>query len=605
MKKISSLYAGDIKVNIGSVFFRPKRISIKKRLDTVTDSFSFTVPARNENGLNFFIPNVFGLEVSVYVNDEFYVDGILINRRVSNNEITCECSTQGWQLGNSDIYIETEYNGNCIGDFILETCNANFFDTNHIILRNGLPPDIQKNGESYEALEATLYHAYKDVHNSLKEITYNIPGLIVSNIILNGALKEVIKKTKRVQFAIYDPFFLYQTNISDFQNPKDTQNNKIKSDYHQSVFEYIKSVTKNVNIFIKCIGKYQNIKDKIEKTRLFPSSITDNSDILCYVLLLYRPGIDYNLELYEDIAPVSSRTYDNTNQTQVYKYYTYQYMKDIGYVVDDNSSKRNCAEAIEEEYSGSENYSIYILRGQYVPENIMYRDGQKPDRKAIDELSKKDMYFSKVRYDSTCYLGNVKNIFVDDNVTEYGAARRLNYEINRIKAESYSIKAKVYGYTLDMDVSKVNYWERGGKNRFWDVNRTAIVKAPNIGIYEQKMIVGEMEMVYDSESGAYTNLTLISPLSYSAEELQYDINQEKYREERKRIEYQNEVAKNKKIDFSPAKSTYNPLKQIINPIGIVFDNISQAQKSIDEATKVEMELYDKNTKEQNMTVWEK
>ena len=177
-------------------------------------------------------------------------------------------------------------------------------------------------------------------------------------------------------------------------------------------------------------------------------------------------------------------------------------------------------------------------------------------KETIQKMSEKNQYVSKNRFDSVNQLGTIKNIFIEENLTEEGLKKRLNYEINAIKAESYKVIATVVGYTMDMNFAKVNYWENTG-NIFWDFNRKVIVNSPDQGINNLSLIVGEMEMCYDSSRGAYTNLTLIQPLSYSTIELSaLEENNHKKKEAQKRAE---SIKKNKLTSF-----LYGPYRVLVD-----------------------------------------
>lgn len=514
----TSLYAGKIEISINGIRMKPKRISIRKSLKTVTDTFSFIVPTENSNGEVSYIPNLFGLNIDVYVNDEFYIGGILINRALKGTDIECECSTHGWQLSNSDIFEEEEYKGNVLGDFINEACKNNLkieYSATTLKTVQNISPVL------YSALKE---YKYSDQNQVSKEVS--VDNSYQGNIdfcFINDVLVPVVYQKKLVQFVIYDPYGLYNTKLNIFLNNKD---NKIKSEYGETIFEYIKKVTKNLNVFVKCIGLFKDLKPKLNVQKIYPEPINDERTYV-YVLLLYRPGIDKEIFSWDKIEK------DRVFQTQISKdittgkpigpqsvvtakYFTYEYLKEIGYITNDGTNKSNCINDPTELYSGKNEHSVYILRNKK-NKNIASAKGIE-DEKAIKELTEKDILFSKSRFNSVNKLGTIKNLFVDEDLTEYAMKRRLNYEINAIKAESYKIEAKVIGYTMDMNFEKANYSEKE-KNIFWDFNRVVIVNSPAQGIDDLKLIVGEMEMVYDSNNGAYTNLTLIPPLSYNASEL--------------------------------------------------------------------------------------
>ncbi len=558
-KEATSLYAGKIFIKIFDEILYPKSISIKKNISTVTDSFSFTIPIVNENGYETYIPNFLGLKIDVYVNDCFYVSGILLNRRVKNNYITCECSTHGWQLCNSDIYESEEYTGgDCLGDFIKNTCEKNFVCTYQPTIESikenrNLSPIIKTRKETI--IGENKQYTYKYFDNSktmkIKKELQNTSDKIF-NIILNGQLYKSNLEKKYIQFVLYDPFNLYNTKISVF-----SKKNKRTSSYDQTVFDYIKSITKNINVFVKCIGLYSDIKEYLVDQYIYPKP-NNTKETIVYVLLLYRPGIDadiYNpLKLQYNLKQ-SIPAYGNWSYTKMpflytasrnTKWFTYAFMELTGYVTNDGTDNSNCLEELTEEYSGSNEYSVYILRnkeGQFLAAN-----GQGIyDKESIETMRQKDLYFNKSKYLGQNLMGNIKNIFVEENLTEYAASRRLNYEINAMRAESYRIQAKVIGYTIDMNFAKVNYCEEK-QDKFWEINRKVIVNSPAQGINNLSLIVGELEINYDSDSGAYTNLTLIPPLSYNASEL----NTEDFKKEenKKILEKKKEEAKIKKIDFT-------------------------------------------------------
>ena len=531
-KEITSLYAGRIEISIGGIKIQPKQVSVKKSLTTVTDTFAFSVPMSNDNGKITYIPNVFGLPIDVYVNGEFYIGGILINRTLNGTDIECECSTHGWQLDNSDIYKETSYDGSNLGDFIKNVCNTNFFDEYDI---NITVHDFVETF-SDESIENFFNKVYENNNSKDLEFEKKIFKYVKTDVVINSDKLEQLGYTrKKIFFAIYDPHDLYNTKIDIFTN----NNEKMTSSCTQTVFDYIKSVTKNVNVFVKCIGLYDDLKDKLLPTKMYniPKEIKDLHITKTYVLMLYRPGIEADVlnplkktetfiqtrNTVELTTPLSTKTgimLRTGPYTKVNQYFTYAFLKQIGYVTNDGTENSNCISDVKEQYSGINEHSIYILRSKNDKSSLISSREIDEDikKETIQKMSEKNQYVSKNRFDSVNQLGTIKNIFIEENLTEEGLKRRLSYEINAIKAESYKITATVVGYTMDMNFAKVNYWENTG-NIFWDFNRKVIVNSPEQGINNLSLIVGEMEMCYDSSRGAYTNLTLIQPLSYSAREL--------------------------------------------------------------------------------------
>ena len=571
-KEITSLYAGRIEISIGGIKIQPKQVSIKKSLTTVTDTFAFSVPMSNDNGEITYIPNVFGLPIDVYVNGEFYVGGILINRTLNGTDIECECSTHGWQLDNSDIYKETSYDGSNLGDFIVDTCNTNFAEEWEVFIKVGEEDKLSKIKEKF-----SIYtYEDKDLNPDLKKVSKTAFELLYPRkdiILTKNELNKIGYTRKKILFAIYDPHNLYDTKINIFAN----NNEKITSSCSQTVFDYIKSVTKNVNVFIKCIGLYDDLKDKLLPTNMYniPKEIEGLHITKTYVLMLYRPGIDADvlnplkktetfLSTQQNTVELTTPQYSTTGimltapSTKINQYFTYAFLNQIGYVTNNGTENSNCISDVKEQYSGINEHSIYILRSKKDKSTLISSReiGEDTKKETIQKLSEKNQYVSKNKFDSVNQLGTIKNIFIEESLTEEGLKKRLNYEINAIKAESYKVTATVVGYTMDMNFAKVNYWENTG-NIFWDFNRKVIVNSPDQGINNLSLIVGDMEMCYDSSRGAYTNLTLIQPLSYSTIELSaLEENNHKKKEAQKRAE---SIKKNKLASF-----LYGPYRVLVD-----------------------------------------
>lgn len=511
-KNITSLYAGKIEIAIVGERITPKSITIKKSIETVTDTFTFVVPMVSNERDRYFIPNIFGLEVDVYVNDEFYVGGILINRTVSGTEIKCECSTHGWQLTTSEIYQETIYKGEEIGKFIGDVCNKNF-------------------KISYEVVKAAA--ATTPTLNFVKGgecIRDEIPGFCMPRITIENEEIQLKYEKRTIHFAIYDPFALGKTKISLVTN-----NDKgITAKYEQTVFDYIKSITNNSNIFIKCIGLLDQIKDNLFDRYLYnkPESTSSEESFIVYVLMIFRPGIDADLSskrITTHYAPLTTMEKDiwaNSERPQTkagYKYFTNEYLVRTGYVTNDGTENSNCLQDPEENFNGMNEYTTYMLRVKNSSEHVSTKDLlEEKDRKSLLEatelMREKRQYFDVLKYNNVNFLGTLKNITIDRSLGEEYMKKRLVYELNKIRAESYNIKATVIGYTMDSNFKDVNYCE-GKENIFWDFNRKVIVNSPSQGIINRQLIVGELEMNYDTSKGAYTNLKLIPPQSYSSFEL--------------------------------------------------------------------------------------
>lgn len=531
-KEKTSLYAGEIYLKMGGIVIRPSSVTIKKSLTTVTDTFSFTVPMWNDNGDVVQIPNTFGLTIDVYVNDTFYVGGILLRRIVQDNDIYCECSTHGWQLDNSDVLGEIEAETKTLGDFILTTCEQNFKNQFTVYLT-----DIEDQKLIPQLIEGKNF--YNTVLSKIKNNeSVRSPEICFSINSYKKILKVPEYTKKEIKFLLYDPYNLKNIKLSDYIVAEDKKN-KIKSEYGQTVFQHIKSVTKNINVFVKCIGLYEQIKDRLDPDKLYRQmEANELNGRITYVLLLYRPGIDKDIydsflkesEVYQTGFSSSKLELENNKTIDIIrirpnekvKLYTRQYNKTIGSVFNDKTKADscNCLEEPIEEYSAINQYTNYILLDKNKKPFIYEEEYLENDPEILKSLKKQNLIIPFYQYNQLYNLGTYKTIKVEKSLTEACVKLRLAYEVNKAKAESYKVTARVIGFTMDMNFAKAHYSENIGTN-FWDFGKLVHVYSPK-QMLDLYLTVEEMEMHYDSQEGAYTNLTLTYPFAYSAEELNYD-----------------------------------------------------------------------------------
>lgn len=525
--------AGDVTIQIAcsSELITPQDWSYEESLGDLTGSFSITLPDTPK----YSFPSVPFLEARCFIDGQFFKGGYLVQSREEDTTWTHTFIGYGYQLAKVSI------------------TNALTFNLDGTV--NSFLDNLIKNNIKSQKVVGYL-HKYIEDSRDIIGREKNIANYLFHSLlkgIEDVADNEVTYQP--IQFLIYDPFDLGVVQIKDFQKDK-VKNQNIGL----TILDYVAPILKIDNIFLKCLGKYEDLK--LDDNKIYNKPANFRRDAVYFVIQLWRPNYNsYNImekdvtatqsqqNSYQISVPGSSPLTQGSDGEKIMNVYNpnqYLITKDV---VAKNNSR------VVTDYStiaGTSNYSAgFLALGFTTYSNIeIYNRIQQPvydiaeinyiQNSSSSNVIKKPVrnYDYQKRYD--CYIaqnGEINNsedgavtlfgdkdpsindgsttiIKFDSAVAGQSVPVLLRYEMNKRISESYNISCLVLGYRHGLNANNVNHGVTKKDKPLWGVNQLVKLKSQSQGI-EDLYLVENINMTFNSQSGCLTELKLVLPSSYS------------------------------------------------------------------------------------------
>jgi len=431
----------------------PNSAKIGINFGDICYSIEFTVP----NITGYFVPMINGVEIKVYLDGEFRCGGYIIGQETKKNSVSYKAIGYGYEITKTFCLPLTGYTkGISVSTFILQTIRQNLIKRKKIII----------------------------VSNETEKRT------------------EVYTRNVRVAFVLYDP-----NNLGD-----EIINIQTESKYEENILSYLNNFIKPSNLFIRCLGNFDDMKGYIKENIL---NNTINNNILSNNISLDDPN---DLGLREQTVFV----------LELYKPIT----KQTGGSITLDSDKK---------------YDFSIKSEGYISDNII---NQQPTFR-IDYSNRYGCYFATSKNQPNINTGT-NNAYAEDPVINDGTATvikfdlnldinrlqsLLYYEVNKRIAESFTYDCTVIGFRQGLNIFNVNNGIEKGNLAFWDINHSIKVTDNSNGVKNNQFLIKGLVMNW-GKSGATTNLNLTLPNAYTQEkppaQLESEYLDEIKREEEKR-----------------------------------------------------------------------
>lgn len=482
-----------------------------------TGQFSVKVP----NSYKHYIPAIPFIGVDLYIDDTYYTTGYL---------------TAG-SIGNSD-----GNNYNFIG------CGYQVVKTDITINSTTTTTDMNLN----EFLDHTINsNLVANIACKINEKNYNAAN--------NSELREM-------NFMIYDPFDLGIYPLSNFlqKNPEVSKNT-------MNMLDYLRTITQSDNIFLKCLGKYEKVKSRLDPSKIYnrarqtaltnlnitglkktalsksvnnfftnlretsaPISEVDVTPKDNFVIMLWKPQVNssYNPFRAISIAEQDDKTNKLTRRVVVnyenkYKYtkayeiltkqklYDYQNSQVIGSI----SSTQPTFHVANLNYL-KDNYKNNLLGEPILNFNFSDRfqcyiaEGQ--DTNLVDNINPTSSIEPLSLSDPGLNDGTTKRISFKDNPNAVSVGKLLGYEVNKRISNSIDIEVEVIGFKQGLTAKNLIQGIDRTKLKFWGVNQTVYLNSNGmVNNIKCFLLTSSISMSYDNSKGATTTLKLVLPESYT------------------------------------------------------------------------------------------
>lgn len=516
---------------------QPISFSYHEQINTVCDYFDFELLDTLDN----YIPRLRSTEIRVFIDEEFFVGGYLDSFEKSENSNTCRYTfiTYGYQIAISDMinsYQYTNFADGTIIDFIDNVLKSNFKQVKKI-------GSIEKEAELREVSSPDTISAigvFADMvrFGFRKSPKYALPITVTESI---GTVSyDEIQTTYPLNFIIYDPDNLGNVQISTLIKQLPQTKKEITN-----VFEFITNLLKIDNIYIKCIGRLEDLGNKLDRNHLYNNragnvkyitqdlrakekSFGERSieyDSENFVLELWRPtGKLYNtadtLEAQE--KEQGKFTYVDIENTveQSKKHYSRSVMEKFGFadkisnretqstntssiynicnlIFNPNSSSTNLVSVPAHKVSFSELYNSYIVQGTTTNEEDSSDQG------------------NTVLPISNPNIGDGTTKILQYNRAELPLQSLAQRDINRKITENYSYSCTAIGFRQDTSINDLNNGFNAKSKPFYGTRQIVYLNV-NYGTstVNNFFLVDNVDMNYDNSSGFTTNIHLCHPSAY-------------------------------------------------------------------------------------------
>jgi len=481
-----------------------------------TGQFSIKVP----NSYRHYIPAIPYIGVDLYIDDSYYTTGYLTAGNIGNSDgnsynfIGC-----GYQVVKTDITINTTTNTSdmSLNEFIDNTINSNLVS---------------------------------NITCKINEKFYNTAN--------NSELREM-------NFIIYDPFDLGIYPLSNFiqKNPEATKTNV-------NMLDYIRTMTQNDNIFLKCLGKYDKIKSRLDPSKIYNRArqiAVTNLDVpglqktalsrniknfFTNLKEVYAPGVSVNVTPKDNFVIMLWKPQVNSS---------YNPFRAISIAEQDDKTNKLTRRVVvnyENEWKYTKAYEMLTKQKLYDYQNNQV--GATPETQPTFEIANlnylRDNYKNNLLGEPVlnfnfadrfqCYIaegqetnlennvnqtssieplsmsdpglndGTTKRISFKDNPNAYSISQLLGYEVNKRISNSVDIEVEVIGFKQGLTAKRVIDGIDRTRLKFWGVNQTVYLNSNGlVNNIKCFLLVSSITMSYDNSNGATTRLKLVLPESYT------------------------------------------------------------------------------------------